>query len=415
MSTPKVIAPSPYGSMRQRALTILNGGIPERLPFITRLETWYKSHARSGTLPERFRGMSLGEVHRAVGVGQLLFAVPYAYRLKGVDVRATFNGEPHFHETAPVLENFPGMWDIVPTDRPGTTCTELITPVGKLTLTHMLLPEHVYNATDPYLKEPPIKDESDLRTVEYILERAEIVTQFDKMASLAEEVGEHGLLVPLLHRIPFQQALLEYFGEMPLFFWLHDKKALVMELLSRLDEQLVDALGQLEGFAAPYVEFPDNLDGIMTNPRLFREHCLPAYQKYTAVLHAQGKKVGSHTDGNVRPLLTLLAKSGLDVCESFSPAPLTACTFEEAAAAWQAGPTIWGAIPTPVLEERTSEAEFQAYLDRLFATIRSPLILGGVDLIHRHNLIERVEAVARRVDIFDLRNAAGISVRGEEG
>lgn len=29
-------------SMRDRALTVLNGGMPVRFPFITRLEAWYK-------------------------------------------------------------------------------------------------------------------------------------------------------------------------------------------------------------------------------------------------------------------------------------------------------------------------------------------------------------------------------------
>jgi len=35
--------------------------------------------------------------------------------------------------------------------------------------------------------------------------------------------------------------------------------------------------------------------------------------------------VGSHTDRNLKPLLRLLTESGLDVCESFSPYPLTEC------------------------------------------------------------------------------------------
>jgi hypothetical protein len=46
-------------SMRQRALTVLRGEKPTRLPFITRLEAWYKSHTRTNTLPEHLRGLSL--------------------------------------------------------------------------------------------------------------------------------------------------------------------------------------------------------------------------------------------------------------------------------------------------------------------------------------------------------------------
>jgi hypothetical protein len=136
----------------------------------------------------------------------------------------------------------------------------------------------------------------------------------------------------------------------------------------------------------------------MTNPKLFREYCLPAYQKYTEILHGQGKKVGSHTDGNVKPLLDLLADSGLDVCESFSPYPLSECLFEEAWKAWASGPVIWGGIPSTLLEERTSPEEFSTILEELFLTIDRPMIFGIVDLFMRHNSIERVGTIAKELE-----------------
>jgi hypothetical protein len=389
-------------NMRAAALAVLRGETPRRLPFITRLEAWYTAHTRRGTLPRRFQGMSLDEVHRATGVGRLKFSVPYGYRLAGVEVRATFNGEELLRQVDPLVENFPGMWDLVPADRAGVTRTELRTPVGKLTLTHSLLDEGVANGTDPYLKEHLVKDDADLRAVEYILERAELVPFYQKISAQAEQIGEGGLLVPLLQRIPFQQVLLEYLGETGLFYALHDNPRLVRRLMDLLDRQMAAALADLAGLDVPYVEFPDNLHGLMTNPKLFREYCLPAYQKYIDILHGQGKKAGSHTDGDIRPLLGLLAESGLDVCESVSPAPLTACPFEEINRAWRGRPLIWGALPTPILEEGTGEEEFRAYLADLLAAIDQPLILGLVDLFMVHNSIERVETIAGQVAGLDL-------------
>ncbi len=385
-------------SMRERALAALRGEMPPRLPFITRLETWYKGHTRRGTLPERFRGLSLDDLHRAVGVGRLKFSVPYALKLHGVELSVSLNGEPRLHTTAPLVENFPGMWDFVSTERPGVTETVLRTPRGTLTLQHVLLEENVQSGTDPYLKRHLIRSPEDYAVVEYILERAEFVPLFDKIAAEEAQLGQHGLLVPLLQRIPFQQVLLEYLGETALFYALHDQPRQVRRLLELLDAQLLDVLPRLQALDVPYVEFPDNLHGLMTNPRLFKEFCLPVYQRYTAILHGQGKKVGSHMDGDVRPLLHLVPQTGLDVCESFSPAPLTACTFDEAWRAWQSGPMIWGGIPSPILEEGASQADFEAYLQRLFAAIDRPLILGVVDLFMVHNDIRRVEAIARRVE-----------------
>jgi hypothetical protein len=389
-------------NMRERVLMVLRGETPRHLPFVTRLETWYTAHQRSRTLPGKFQGMTLDELHQAVGVGRLKFTVPYQYRLTGVEVHATFNGAELIHLTDPVVENFPGLWDLVPTDRAGTTYTELITPVGQLSLTHMLLEEGVYNGTDPYLKEHLVKNEADLRVVEYILERAEFIPSFEKIKAEELQLGGSGLLVPLLQRIPFQQVLLEYFGEMGLFYALHDNPSFVRRLLELLDGQLLNALECLAGLDVPYVEFPDNMHGLMTNPKLFRDYCLPAYQKYTDILHWQGKKVGSHTDGDIRLLLGLLAESGLDVCESVSQAPLTSFTFREANQIWRGKPLLWGGLPTPILEEKTSTTEFQAYLGDLLDAIDQPLILGLVDLFLRHNSIERVEYIAKEVEKLDL-------------
>jgi hypothetical protein len=152
------------------------------------------------------------------------------------------------------------------------------------------------------------------------------------------------------------------------------------------------------------VEFPDNLHGGMTNPRLFARYCLPDYQRYIGVLHGQGKMAGSHTDGDVRPLLALLRESGLDVCESISPFPLTSCTFDEAWAAWRGGPLIWGGIPSPLLEEgRTDQDAFEGYMTHLFDTVGAgPIILGIGDLVMGNNSIARVRRIVEMVEAHTL-------------
>jgi hypothetical protein len=385
--------------MSERITAVLQGAKPDRHPFVTRLETWYKSHLRSGTLPERFAGMTLGQVHRAVGVGQLKFMVPYALRLRGVEVSAAFDGEEYYREFEPVFENFPGMWDIISNQKAGVTHTQLKTPVGALHLQHEILPEGIFTATEPYLKEHLIKGEEDYRVVEYILERAEFIPLFDKIVAEQAALGDVAFVAPLLHRIPFQQVLLEYIGELNLFYALYDNQLQVQRLLDLLDQQMLEILNKLLDFSWIYVEFPDNLHSLMTNPKLFARYCLPAFQRYTQILHGQGKVVGSHTDGEIKPLLSLLKESGLDVCESFSPQPLTDCTFEEAWNAWQGRPLIWGGIPSPILEETVSEQAYRDFVQQLLETTGSaPVIFGVVDLFMRHNSIERVEYFAWKLE-----------------
>ena len=183
-------------------------------------------------------------------------------------------------------------------------------------LQHEILPEGIFTATEPYLKEHLIKGEDDYRVVEYILERAEFVPLFDKIAAEQDTLGDIAFVAPLLHRIPFQQVLLEYIGELNLFYALYDNPARVQRLLELLDEQMLEILDKLADFPWVYVEFPDNLHSLMTNPKLFAQYCLPAFPALYPDPARAGKVVGSHTDGEVKPLLGLLKESGLDVCES---------------------------------------------------------------------------------------------------
>lgn len=391
----------PRWTMHDRVAAVLNQQKPDRPPFIDRMELWYQTKLQAGTLPEKFKGMSLNDIHRAVGIGRQKFSPPYAFKLRGVEVVFTFQDRIIFQESEPLMDYFPAAWapDQVPRDQPGQTLIEFITPVGKVSLGYVFAEDLIsMGGMEPLLKDHLIKEENDYRTAEYIIERAEFVPRFENIYADSEMLAENGFVVPSLHRIPFQQALLEYLGEIPLFTALYESPQRLKRLIEVLDQHLVEILHRLSDLSVLYVEFPDNLDGFMTNPNLFQEYCLPYYQKYADILHGQGKKVGAHTDGNLKPLLKLLTESGLDVCESFSPAPLTECTFEEAWDTWQEGPLIWGGIPSPLLEKRTSEGEFKAYVERLLHGIGNrPIILGVGDMVLGNNLIERVEYIAQKI------------------
>ena len=54
---------------RQRLLTILDGNSPDRVPWIPRMDIWYRAQINRNTLPERFSGMSLREMEKALRLG----------------------------------------------------------------------------------------------------------------------------------------------------------------------------------------------------------------------------------------------------------------------------------------------------------------------------------------------------------
>jgi hypothetical protein len=66
----------------------------------------------------------------------------------------------------------------------------------------------------------------------------------------------------------------------------------------------------------------------------FRDFVLPLLNECAEEFHRTGKLLGSHLDGNNRPWAHLVAESGLDIVEAFTPAPDTDMTLAEALEAW---------------------------------------------------------------------------------
>ena len=67
---------SPKMTIHDRVTAVLAGEKPDRIPFVDRMELWYQSKTQEGALPDEYRGMSLNEVHEAVGMGRQKFTVP---------------------------------------------------------------------------------------------------------------------------------------------------------------------------------------------------------------------------------------------------------------------------------------------------------------------------------------------------
>ncbi len=411
----------------QRVVDTLSGKKPDRLAFIDRLELWYSCHSRGGSLPDEFQQpaemhlpsaislftvpvpedlpvLPLTGIHRNIGMGQQLQMILHARRLRGVELVMRHNGEEYYRQSDPVVEYFPRLFDKLLRDQPGETDAEFITPKGTLTTHSVLSSENVAQGAVPMMDAHPVKGPQDYPAFEYIFEHAEFIPEYSNLEDMQTRMGDIGFVVPMLNRIPFQQLALDHVGEIAFFYMLYDHPELVEKMMRLLDEVMLEDLRHISSYAGIYVQFDDNLDGMISNPRLFKKNCLPYYQRYTDILRTQGKKVGSHTDGNLKRLLAMLAESGLDICESFSPAPLTECSFEEAWSAWKlSGPMIWGGIPSPLLEPQTSEAVFNDYLDRVLqAAQERPMILGIGDFVMPNNLIERVQTIAARVEELNL-------------
>lgn len=388
-------------NINERVSAVINRTQPDHIPFISRMDFWFRGLSHQDKIPKNYSGMSLAEIYKATGLGQEEWMSPCAYRYRNLEMVMYRNGDKILHEYEPVIDFFPDLWGLVPVDQIGEIATELITPRGKLACSHRVVQGSINaGTTRPQMIKHPISDPNDFKIFEYILEHSEFVPNFQGFYRRAAELGGSGFLVPTLNRVPFQSVLIDAIGEIDTYLGLHYSPELINRLMEVIDQQIIETLHNLSGFYSSYLEFIDNLDGVMTSPRLFEKFLLPSYHRYADILHSQGKKLGSHTDGNLKNLVPLLAGCGLDVCESFTPAPLTDCSLEEALDCWGSSPLIWGGIPSSYLEARVTEDEFRKFIETLLLMVEGrPIILGIADAVMTDNLIERVQWIAEQVEL----------------
>ena len=98
----------------------------------------------------------------------------------------------------------------------------------------------------------------------------------------------------------------------------------------------------------------------------FGRYYLQHYAEAAEIMHAHGKLIGSHLDGNNRIIADLVAQTPLDYIEAFTPAPDTDMSLADARAAWP-GKVLWLNYPSSLhldTDEQVETATF-ALLDEL--------------------------------------------------
>jgi len=171
----------------------------------------------------------------------------------------------------------------------------------------------------------------------------------------------------------------------------------VVEDMTPFYDQLVRVLA---ASPAEAVLMGANYDDTITYPPLFEAHILPWLQRWADILHAGGKLFLSHCDGENEGLLPLLAASGIDVAESVCAPPMVQCGLTAMRRAFGGKITIFGGVPSVVLlEESTTDDEFEAHMRNLFAEIApgDRFILGVSDMVPPDAKWERLVRIAEMV------------------
>jgi len=303
-------------NLKERFNAVMHRENPDRVPFY-----YYHSQFRHGTFEREMRNK---------GLGILVPGVPLVRSFHGGDVK---------YETR--IEG-------------NITTKSIHTPVGTLSQRFEIDPGklHYLHGRSRTL-EPLIKTEADYDTAIYILDNQEFYADYQLYRQKEAEVGEDGIVRGIGISPPYQMTM-QFFGfreMLPRWFVAQLRNPHEFDKLVRACERQVEReLPFIQGSPCEVLAL-GSFNGYF-GPRHFEKYCLPFYEKYSHILHKKGKILCSHAHApTLKPLKHLIAKTGLDVIESYTLPPMSDFSIPEAREAWGDNMVIWANMPEAVFYE----------------------------------------------------------------
>jgi len=356
-------------TFRERTLAIFAHQQVDNIVYQPRIEHWYNVNKRSGTLPQRYRDMSLLDVYDDLGCS----IRPYSWFnccLKAQD-------DPKVK-----VESF---------EKDGVRVTRWETPVGSIEshATHTELASHT--------KKYPVRNRDDANVMEYILRGR--TWSFDEELFEANDklIGDRAAPMIYLPRVNVQRLLIEIMGFEETLYAMYDEAPLVDRLIKVIDEtdrRMIDVVCKSP---VPIINYGDNLDHHFVKPDVYERYIQPAYLERSEKLHAAGKFVHAHWDGYIKNLLPYSRVSGLDGIEALTPVPQGDVTIDEIKEALGDLVLLDGIPMTCFLPHEPLE-DLIAQTQKIIDLFSPNLILGVSDEPSPVCDIERVRLVAEMVN-----------------
>jgi hypothetical protein len=386
---------------RERILAAIRGEIPDRMPWVPRLEFWHRARLRQGTMPAELRGLSLSEIAERLGVGYYASVPDFTRREEETDMLdrglGIFNVSGLAHRV--VLEGV----DRRVTRRGREIVTEYHTPVGSLRTAEVLTEEMLDAGTSmSWTTEHVLREPRDFDTAAWIFSHLRVEPRVGGWESRRRETGDRGVAVAYVigTACPIHHVMKELMPVEQFFFAMHDYPEKI-EALAQAMEPYYARMKQLAAESpAEVVLLGGNYDDSITHPRFFEKHILPPLADYAGALHARGKYLMTHTDGENRRLMPLYLRAGFDIADSLCPAPMTRMTLEQIRTAFADRVTIWGGIPSVLLcPDSAGDAQFRSWIDDLVARYgrQSRFVLGVSDMVTADAAWDRLAYITERI------------------
>ncbi|MCX6080759.1 MAG: hypothetical protein NTW32_14630 [Chloroflexi bacterium] len=287
---------------RQRLLTAIQRGVPDRLPVTTH-------HVMSYFLDKYLEGTSYDSFFDRYELDAIRWILPFRSVTGQVEIGGhgfTCNAE----------------WQIESEDVPGgeykTTRYRIVTPGGTLT---MVMQANEYTA---WVSERPVKAKRDIDLIGQFLPVP--LCDVEAVNSAAEAFGERGIVrghIPgfdIFGQPGCWQDAACLFGTQELIMATYDDPAWVHELLGILRQRKLGFIQSLAGARYDILELGGgDASTTVISPRIFEKFVAPYDASLIKAAHEVGQRIVYHTCGGMMPILEQIAAMEPDAMETFTP------------------------------------------------------------------------------------------------
>ncbi|MCM8817411.1 MAG: uroporphyrinogen decarboxylase family protein [Candidatus Omnitrophica bacterium] len=219
---------------------------------------------------------------------------------------------------------------------------------------------------------------------------------YENFLKAEKELGEDVILRAGIGASPLHQIMIGWMGvETFAIEWIErrDEIEKLVEIQVKKLRMIYEIVAKSPALIA---NFGGNETGSVMGRERYEKYVLPYHNEAAEVFHRYGKLLGCHLDGNNKVWADLVAKSGLDYIEAFSPAPDTDMTFEEAFEMWK-DKVLWINFPSSLHLASIEEIE-KTTQEFINISKGSRLIIGITEDIPEDRWQENLLAISRVIN-----------------
>jgi uroporphyrinogen-III decarboxylase len=386
-------------TFRETIINTIKGKRTGHVPFVPRLDIWYKSNKLRDTLPKKYRGCTLEEIVTDMGLGFHTIVPDFSnYRDKK---SAALSGLGIYDlKTNPYTINTDNIDFEFKTDSSGVTQAIYKTPHGNITTKTLYdIRMRQSGATIGHTLEHAFKTAADAEAIGYIFENISVEDNYKDFAEYKGSIGENGIAVAfcMLSASPMHHIMKSLCPFESFVYQLHDNPPVFESLAQKIDIFFSKVVNIAASSNADVVFCGANYDSFLTWPLFFKQYITPYLKKYSAISRQKGKFFLTHADGENEGLINEYVEGCIDIADSICPYPMTKLRLEDIRKEFAGKITIWGGIPSIcTLEEYMRESQFDRYLCNLADSIGNGdhIILSFADTTPPDAKFERIGKVA---------------------